>query len=140
MLNDASATTEIDHEKAVTGLSHDQSNVLLHVSDLCKSYGGHKAVDSVSFDVYRGEVLALVGDNGAGKTTLIKALAGAQPPDSGTITLDGQRLQLDTPRDADDASIGCLHQGLGLVDTECTGECFSWSRVADQVSWHLSAT
>ncbi|MEP0952943.1 MAG: ATP-binding cassette domain-containing protein [Paracoccaceae bacterium] len=101
----------------VTGLSPDQSNVLLHVSDLCKSYGGHKAVNNVSFDVYGGEVLALVGDNGAGKTTLIKALAGAQPPDSGTIALDGEHLQLDTPRDADDAGIGCLHQGLGLVDT-----------------------
>lgn len=93
------------------------TDVLLRVADLSKSYGGHKAVNSVSFDLYRGEVLALVGDNGAGKTTLIKALAGAQPPDSGHIDLEGERLQILTPRDADDAGIGCLHQGLGLVDT-----------------------
>jgi len=62
-------------------------------------------------------VLALVGDNGAGKSTLVKALSGAQPPDSGSIEAIGQRLTLRNPRDADEAGIGCLHQGLGLVDT-----------------------
>ena len=89
---------------------------VMRVVGLDKSYGGLRAVDSVTFDVYRGEILALVGDNGAGKSTLIKALAGAQPPDKGRIEIDGQPVQLRTPRDADAAGIGCLHQGLGLVD------------------------
>ncbi len=89
---------------------------VMRVVDLDKSYGGLRAVDSVSFDVYRGEILALVGDNGAGKSTLVKALAGAQPPDSGRIEIEGRPVQLRTPRDADAAGIGCLHQGLGLVD------------------------
>lgn len=93
------------------------TDVLLRVADLSKSYGGLKAVDSVSFDVRRGEVLALVGDNGAGKSTLIKALSGAQPPDRGEIELEGRSLRMQSPRDADEAGIGCLHQGLGLVDT-----------------------
>lgn len=53
------------------------SDVLLRVVELSKSYGDHKAVNSVSFDLYRGEVLAPVGDNGAGQTTLIKALAAS---------------------------------------------------------------
>ena len=92
------------------------ATTVLGVAGLSKSYGGLKAVDDVTFDVYRGEILALVGDNGAGKSTLVKALAGAQPPDSGRIEFDGEAIQLRTPRDADAAGIGCLHQGLGLVD------------------------
>ena len=89
----------------------------MRVIDLHKSYGGLRAVDAVTLDVHRGEVLALVGDNGAGKSTLVKALAGAQPPDHGRIEIEGEAVQLRTPRDAEAAGIGCLHQGLGLVDT-----------------------
>ncbi len=90
---------------------------VLNVVGLTKSYGGLKAVDDVSFEVFEGEILALVGDNGAGKSTLVKALAGAQPPDGGRIEIDGVLHQLNSPRDASEAGIGCLHQGLGLVDT-----------------------
>lgn len=90
---------------------------VLRITELSKNYGGLKALDGVSFAVNRGEVLALVGDNGAGKSTLVKALSGAQPPDSGQIETEGRPLQLRTPRDADAAGIGCLHQGLGLVDS-----------------------
>ena len=90
--------------------------ILMRVVGLDKSYGGLKAIDSITFDVYRGEVLALVGDNGAGKSTLIKAIVGAQPPDAGHVEIEGTPLPMRTPRDADAAGIGCLHQGLGLVD------------------------
>lgn len=92
------------------------AKVLMSMVGLSKSYGGLRAVDDVTLDVHTGEILALVGDNGAGKSTLVKALAGAQPPDSGRIEIDGAPIQLRTPRDADAAGIGCLHQGLGLVD------------------------
>jgi ABC-type sugar transport system ATPase subunit len=93
-----------------------ESNVLMRVSRLMKSYGGLKAVDDVSFEIYTGEIFALVGDNGAGKSTLIKALSGASPQDSGSIEFDGKPVKLTKPRDADEIGIGCLHQGLGLVD------------------------
>lgn len=95
----------------------DVASDVLSISELSKSYGGLKALDSVSFAIKRGEVLALVGDNGAGKSTLVKALSGAQPPDSGHVETNGKTIQLRTPRDADAAGIGCLHQSLGLVDT-----------------------
>ena len=93
-----------------------ESNVLMRVSRLMKSYGGLKAVDDVSFEIYTGEIFALVGDNGAGKSTLVKALSGATPQDSGSIEFDGKPVKLAKPRDADEIGIGCLHQGLGLVD------------------------
>jgi ABC-type sugar transport system ATPase subunit len=93
-----------------------ESNVLMRVSRLMKSYGGLKAVDDVSFEIYTGEIFALVGDNGAGKSTLVKALSGATPQDSGSIEFDGKPVKLVKPRDADEIGIGCLHQGLGLVD------------------------
>lgn len=89
---------------------------LMRVVGLQKSYGGLRAVDDVTIDVHQGEILALVGDNGAGKSTLVKALAGAQPPDSGRIEIEDKPVTLRNPRDAEAAGIGCLHQGLGLVD------------------------
>ena len=93
-----------------------ESNVLMRASRLMKSYGGLKAVDDVSFEIYSGEIFALVGDNGAGKSTLVKALSGATPQDSGSIEFDGKPVKLVKPRDADEIGIGCLYQGLGLVD------------------------
>ena len=93
-----------------------ESNVLMRVSRLMKSYGGLKALDDISFEIYTGEIFALVGDNGAGKSTLIKALSGATPQDSGSIEFDGKPVKLTKPRDADEIGIGCLYQGLGLVD------------------------
>ena len=73
---------------------------VLRVTELTKSYGGLKAMDGVSFAVNRGEVMALVGDNGAGKSTLVKALSGAQPPDSGQIESNGCLLYTSpSPRD-----------------------------------------
>jgi len=66
--------------------------------------------------MYRGEVLALVGDNGAGKSTLIKAISGAIVPDSGSIQFDGADVSFAFPTDATAVGIETVHQNLGLVD------------------------
>lgn len=112
--NESDASKSVSSESVA---SESDASDVLRVTDVSKSYGGLKALDAVSFSVKRGEVLALVGDNGAGKSTLVKALSGAQPPDSGQIEANGQQVQLRNPRDADAAGIGCLHQNLGLVDS-----------------------
>ena len=65
------------------------TEALLQVRNLRKSFGGLTAVDGVSLEVRRGEVVGLLGDNGAGKSTLIKCVSGVYQPDDGEIVFDG---------------------------------------------------
>lgn len=72
---------------------------LLTVSNLGKSFGGVRAVDGISFDIHRGELLALIGPNGAGKSTTFNMVNGQLRADTGSIRLDGQELVGMPPRD-----------------------------------------
>ncbi len=65
---------------------------LLRAVNLTKRFGGLTAVNQVSLDVYRGEVMGIVGDNGAGKSTLIKMISGVYQPDGGEIEFDHQKI------------------------------------------------
>ena len=76
------------------------SEPLLSIRNLTKVFGGLVAVDNVSLDVSRGEVLGLLGDNGAGKSTLIKCVSGVYHPEEGDIRFDGQPAVFATPMDA----------------------------------------
>jgi rhamnose transport system ATP-binding protein len=77
---------------------------------ISKRFGATQALDDVSLDLIPGEIHALVGENGAGKSTLVKILAGIHQPDSGTITLDGQPIQIAGPADARAIGIAVVHQ------------------------------
>ncbi len=81
---------------------------------LVKRYGRVVAIDDTDFDLYPGEILAVIGDNGAGKSTLIKALTGAVRPDAGTIMLDNKQINFESPEDARDAGIETVYQQLAL--------------------------
>ncbi|WP_326557319.1 sugar ABC transporter ATP-binding protein [Micromonospora sp. NBC_01796] len=83
---------------------------LLALSQARKSFGAIAALRDVSLELYPGEVHALVGENGAGKSTLVKILAGVHAPDAGTLTLDGQPLQMSGPADARAAGIAVIYQ------------------------------
>lgn len=72
---------------------------ILAVTDLSKSFGGVKAVDQVSFNLAKGELLALIGPNGAGKTTCFNMLNGQLPSDTGSVIFDGQNISKMRPRD-----------------------------------------
>jgi D-xylose transport system ATP-binding protein len=83
---------------------------LVQMKDVSISFGGVKAVDHVSIDLYPGEVVGLLGHNGAGKSTLIKILSGAYRMDSGEIWVEGKKVNFQSPRDSRDLILieGCL--------------------------------
>jgi len=87
---------------------------LLSIDNVTKRYGAVTALAGVSFDVHPGEVLALLGDNGAGKSTLIKIIAGAQPPTSGRLVLDGREVAFTSPAEAKAIGIETVYQDLSL--------------------------
>jgi simple sugar transport system ATP-binding protein len=88
---------------------------LLEARGLVKTYGHVQALRSADFEVFPGEIVALVGDNGAGKSTLVKALSGAAHPDSGEILIDGRLVELNTPADAQRHGIETVYQDLALA-------------------------
>jgi fructose transport system ATP-binding protein len=87
---------------------------VLEARGLVKRYGRVTALDRADFDLYPGEILAVIGDNGAGKSSLIRALSGALVPDGGEVLLDGKPVVFRSPLDAQAAGIETVHQTLAL--------------------------
>src|SRR5690349_25131724 len=89
---------------------------LVEMRDVSIAFGGIRAVDHASLDLYPGEVVGLLGHNGAGKSTLIKVLSGAYKRDAGTILVDGKEADISNPRDAKALGIETIYQTLALAD------------------------
>lgn len=89
---------------------------LIEMSGIEKRFPGVHALRDVRFDLRAGEVHALMGENGAGKSTLMKILSGVYQRDGGTIQMNGQAIELPSPRAAQDAGIGIIHQELSLMN------------------------
>jgi fructose transport system ATP-binding protein len=95
-------------------LSQKQQPVL-EARGLVKHYGQVIALDGTDFELYPGEILAVIGDNGAGKSTLIKILSGAIQPDSGEIFLNGSHIRFSGTRDARHHGIETVYQTLAVI-------------------------
>ena len=94
----------------------------VQMRDITKTFGTVVANDKVNLDIYRGEILALLGENGSGKTTLMNMLAGIYFPDSGKISIDGKDVVIRSPKEAFDLGIGMIHQHFKLVDVLTAAE------------------
>ena len=99
-------------DPGVRGLS---LSFLFFFGVVLKFFRGPRAHD-VCFELDAGEVHALMGENGAGKSTLMKILAGVYRKDTGEILLDGRAIEIDSPREAQAAGIGIIHQELHLMN------------------------
>ena len=97
-------------------MSANRGTPLVEMRDISIAFGGIKAVDHVTVDLYPGEVVGLLGHNGAGKSTLIKCLSGAYQMDSGAIYINGQLVEIRNPRDARSHNIETIYQTLALAD------------------------
>jgi D-xylose transport system ATP-binding protein len=103
-----------DKEQAVMEAAPVAATPLLRLESISKNFGAIEALRGVSFDVSRGEVVALLGDNGAGKSTLVKIIAGGLAPSAGRILFDGTERHFDSPAGAKAAGIETVYQDLSL--------------------------
>ena len=90
-------------------------NIILQAKSISKTFGGIKALDSVSLEIYQGQVNAIVGENGAGKSTLMKVLTGIYQQYDGQIILDGHKVTFANPKEAQNNGIAIIHQELNLI-------------------------
>ena len=93
-----------------------EKQIALQMRGITKRFGTILANDHVDLDVYRGEILAVLGENGCGKTTLMNMAAGIYYPDEGQILIGGKEVVIRSPKDAFDHKIGMIHQHFKLVD------------------------
>lgn len=97
-------------------MSSSAGSPILSLREATKNFGHVQALHSASLDVYPGEILGIVGDNGAGKSTMLKILSGLLRPDSGTVSIDGNPVDMLSPADARQHGIATVYQDLALVE------------------------
>src|SRR5258708_24912908 len=100
----------------------DQRDVVLQVSGVTKRFPNVLANDNINLTLYRGEILALLGENGAGKSTLMNIIYGLYHADEGAITVKGQPMRFASPHEAIHAGIGMVHQHFQLIPVMTVAE------------------
>jgi len=116
-------------------MSAGQALPVLGVRNGTKRFGPVLALDDISIEVRRGEVLALLGDNGAGKSTLIKCISGVHQFDSGQVDIDGVPSHIRSPMDARVAGIETVYQDLALFDNLTPAQNFYAGREIARPAW-----
>lgn len=98
------------------------NEIMLSVRGVTKTFPGVRALDRVSFDIYKGQVHGIVGENGAGKSTLMKILSGVYKRDEGEIIFDGEPMQVKKPLESLHLGLSIIYQEFNLVNQMNVGE------------------
>ncbi|MCR5514726.1 MAG: ABC transporter ATP-binding protein [Bacilli bacterium] len=93
-----------------------QQDISIRFENITKTFGSVIANEKITFDIYKGEILSLLGENGSGKTTLMNMLSGIYFPDEGQIYINGKKVTIASPMDAFKLKIGMVHQHFKLID------------------------
>ena len=93
-------------------MAESNTNYVLSIRDMCKSFGRNRVLDHISLDVKPGSIMGLMGENGAGKSTMMKCLFGTYQKDEGIILLDGKEVNFSGPKDALENGVAMVHQEL----------------------------
>lgn len=108
------------------------AETILVMEGIVKDFPGVRALNNVSLEARRGEVLALVGENGAGKSTLMKILSGVLRPDQGSIFYQGKKVQIKSPQHAREIGISIIHQEFNLIPYLSVAENVFFGREPDR--------
>ncbi len=111
------------------GVSIMSEKVLLEAKNISKDFPGVKALDNVHLEIKQGEIHALLGENGAGKSTLIKILGGIYHQDKGEIFVDGNKIKIESAKDAINLGISVIHQELSLAENMTVAENIFFGRI-----------
>lgn len=115
------------------------ATTILEMRGVSKAFGHVQALSGVDLELRSGEVLGIVGDNGAGKSTLMKILAGFHAPDSGSILIDGKRVEIRNIEGARKLGIEMVYQDLALFDPEdLVANIFAGRELRRWVPWQLA--
>ena len=110
---------------------------VLAVRHVTKSFPGVKALDDVSFEIRKGEIVGLIGENGAGKSTLLKILNGVYKSDEGEVLLDGEPVSVKSPRDAFDSGIAMVFQEQSILPSLTIAENIFLGREQEFMAYGL---
>lgn len=95
---------------------------ILEMKEVEKKFPGVKALSDMHLNVYKGQIMALLGENGAGKSTLMKILSGVYKKDKGKIIYKNEELEIEGPKEAQEKGIAIIHQELNLIEELTIGE------------------
>ena len=123
-------TTQLSADGAHT----DTAAPALRLTDVSKTFSRVTAVQHISLEVGRNEVVGIIGENGAGKSSLLKILTGIYQPDTGTIEVHGQKVKFRRPQDSVAAGIGVVHQEQSLLTNLSVAENIAMTAVSDKDS------
>jgi ABC-type sugar transport system ATPase subunit len=112
----AAESTDGLTDEPTSDLERSDGTPVVEMRNISKSFGSIQALSGVDLEVGDNEIMGLVGDNGAGKSTLVKTLVGIHEADEGEVYVDGQPVDIDSPRDARQHGIATVYQDLAMVD------------------------